>query len=194
MRQDAGTMGCLLIGKSERLDALRRRVEARGMVAASVAPQSGLLEAAQAELYAVRTPRGACVAAEGEWWSAALALAEQLSVERVALIAPTDGAADGVPDALSRANARLKDYARRNLFFCVSAVLALEAQADERSARRVDRMLHRLCNARVCRASLVDARWLNCKQSPLDAAARFLADGTPPFALAKSPEKCIIEA
>ena len=113
----------------------------------------------------------------------------------MALFAPTDGAADGAPESRCRApSRRLEAYARRNLFFCVSAVLALEAQADERSARRVDRMLHRLCNARVCRASLVDARWLNCKQSPLDAAARFLADGTPPFALAKSPEKCIIEA
>ena len=183
-------MGCLLIGEAAggRLGALRERLRAAGVATQRVAPGGAdFLEAAQAALYETRGARGACVAAEGACWPVALALAAQLSVDRVALFEPE---AEGAPESRG-ALGRIEAYARRNLFFCVADVLVLEGAGGARSLERVWRGL---CNARVERVSLRDQKWTNCKQSPIEAAARFLEAGVSPFALAKSRKTCIIEA
>ena len=186
MRFNAGSgpVGCLLIGRTMRMRALQERLTARGVLTVSASGEGDLLSAAQEGLVAARQPGGACVAAEGELWAAALALAVQLSVERVALIAPTDRCALPGSD-WNRQIERLKGFARRNLFFCVCDVLVMEGEADARSARRLDLLCRRLCNARVHRVSLLDQRWTNCEFSPVEAVARFLRDGDFRISLAK---------
>lgn len=184
------SVGCLVIGEGgERMGALRERLGASGVATACCAtPCAGdLLESAQMALYEVRSPLGACVAAEGAYWAVALALAVQLNVERVALIFPDDIC----PEPMRRPLDRLAGFARRNLFFCVSDVLVLEGEGG---GQAFDRVCRRMCNARVRRVSILDQKWTNCKQSPIEAVARFLEAGVFPFALAKSREKCIIEA
>lgn len=186
MRLDAvqSPVGCLLIGDTKRMRALREQLAACGVPTVSAVQGGDLLGAAQEGLCAARQPGGACVAAEGELWAAALALAAQLSVERVALIAPTDRS-ENPKDDWERQIVRLKGYACRNLFFCVSEVLVLEGESDVRSAKRIDLLCRRLCNARVHRVSLLDQRWTNCEHSPMEAAARFLRDGDFRISLAK---------
>lgn len=173
MRSNEGTMGCLLIGETARMRTLKNRLDALGVSTLSLGQDGQRLSVAQEGLRAVRGPGGACVAAEGELWAAALALAVQLSVERIVLIAPTDTFA-GRRDEQRRQMERLKGYARRNLFFCVSEVLVLEGAGDVRSERRIDQVCRRMCNARVHRAALSgEAR--QEEGAALDAAARFLA-------------------
>lgn len=171
-RSDDGTVGCLLIGETAkgRLRALRDRLDARGIATVCVTGQGDLLSGAQEGLRAARRSGGACVAAEGEFWAAALALAAQLSVERIVLILPTDRR--NPKDKWEEQIERLKGFARRNLFFCVSDVLVLEVRGDERSDKRINQMCRRLCNARVRRMSMAD--------DALEAAARFLAQGLLP--------------
>lgn len=179
-------VGCLLIGETDRgrMRALRERLNARGIVTVGTPRREDLLAAAQEGLYAARGLGGACIAAEGELWAAALALAVQLSVERIALIAPTDHFQQPKSDWEKQIE-RLKSYARRNLFFCVSDVLVLEGEASGRSAKRIDLMCRRMCNARVRRVNLAGETWTNCKQSEIDAVAGFLVDGDFGFLLAK---------
>lgn len=186
MRLDAmrQPVGCLLLGDTVRMRTLAERLAARNVAAVHAGFGDNLLTAAQEGLYAARRSGGACVAADGEFWAAALALSAQLSVERVVLMAPTDRIGNAKDD-LEKQIERLKAYACRNLFFCVSDVLVLEGESDPRSARRIDQLCRRLCNARVQRASLSDQRWTNCEQSPIEAAAGFLKDGVFAFSLAK---------
>ena len=150
------SVGCLLIGEGgERMGALRERLGASGVATACCAtPCAGdLLESAQMALYEVRSPLGACVAAEGAYWAVALALAVQLNVERVALIFPDDIC----PEPMRRPLDRLAGFARRNLFFCVSDVLVLEGEGG---GQAFDRVCRRMCNARVRRVS-VNGRTVN---------------------------------
>lgn len=168
--RSSGTMGCLLIGDTAhgRMRALRDRLDARGVATVDLSRNGDLLCSAQEGLRAARQSDGACVAAEGELWAAALALAAQLSVDRVALILPTDHR--NPKDEWERQIERLKGFARRNLFFCVSDVLVLEQQSD----RRIDQVCRRLCNARVQRMRLSgDSRML-------EVAACFLEKGIIP--------------
>ena len=171
-RSDGGPVGCLLIGETAggRLRTLRDRLNARGIATVCMAAKSDLLSGAQEGLRAARRSGGACVAAEGELWAAALALAAQLSVERIVLILPTDQR--NPKNEWEEQIERLKGFARRNLFFCVSDVLVLELRGDERSDRRIDQICRRLCNAKVRRMQMADGA--------LEAAARFLAQGLPP--------------
>lgn len=172
MGSNQRAMGCLLIGETARMRTLKCRLDALGVSTLSLGQGGPLLSVAQEGLYAVRGPDGACVAAEGELWAAALALAVQLSVERIVLIAPTDTLERG-RDEWAKQMERLKGYAKRNLFFCVSEVLVLEGAGDVRSERRIDQVCRRMCNARVHRAALsCEARH---EGAALDAAARFLA-------------------
>lgn len=176
-------VGCLLIGETIRMRALRERLNACG-VETVLAPRGGdLLSDVQEGLYQARKTGGACIAAEGEMWAAALALSAQLSVERVALIEPTDRFRNPKDD-WEKQIVRLKGFARRNLFFCVSDVLMLEG-ADGWTRGRLDALCRRMYNARVRRVSLSDQRWTNCEHSQMDAAARFLRDGEFAFSLAK---------
>ena len=171
-RSDGGTVGCLLIGETAkgRMRALRDRLDACGIATVGVTGQGDLLGGAQEGLRAARRSGGACVAAEGEMWAAALALAAQLSVERIVLILPTDRR--NPKNEREEQIERLKGFARRNLFFCVSDVLVLELRGDGRSDRRIDQVCRRLCNARVRRMPMADGA--------LEAAARFLAQGLLP--------------
>lgn len=172
MRSDGGPVGCLLIGEMTkgRLWALRDRLDARGIETVGLSQQDDLLCGAQEGLRAARRSGGACIAAEGELWAAALALAAQLSVERIVLILPTDRR--NPKNKWEEQIERLKGFARRNLFFCVSDVLVLELRGDERSDRRIDQICRRLCNAKVRRMPMTEGA--------LEIAARFLALGKLP--------------
>ena len=125
------SVGCLLIGEGgERMGALRERLGASGVATACCAtPCAGdLLESAQMALYEVRSPLGACVAAEGAYWAVALALAVQLNVERVALIFPDDIC----PEPMRRPLDRLAGFARRNLFSACRTCSCSRAKAVDR--------------------------------------------------------------
>ena len=164
-------LGCLLIGERSggRLEPLEALLRARGTRTVCIGGE-GLLDAAQEGLRQARGTGGVCIAAEGEMWAAALALAAQLPVERIVLIAPEDrDRAISVRDERSRRLQRLKAYAKRNLFFCISSILLLEIPVETRSDRRVDELCRRLCNASVQRTSLAHAA-----SGYACAAARFL--------------------
>ena len=173
-------VGCLLIGDTLRMNALRQRLNNGGAATAVPAPGDNLYRAVQEGFLAARRPGGACVAAEGEMWAAALSLAAQLSVDRVVLFTPSDNR-KRTRDKTERQIEWMKAYARRNLSFCVCQVLILEESASV----RLERGWKMLTNARVHRCSLGDQRWINCEFSPTEAAARFLELGELPFSLAK---------
>ncbi|MBQ9951439.1 MAG: hypothetical protein IJO98_04780 [Clostridia bacterium] len=173
-------VGCLLIGDTLRMNALRLRLNSGGAATAVPAPGENLYRSVQEGFLAARRPGGACIAAEGEMWAAALSLAAQLSVDRVALFAPTDSR-KRTGDKAERQIEWMKAYARRNLSFCVCQVLILE----DRPSARLERVWKMLLNARVHRCSLDDQRWTNCEFSHVEAAARYLERGELPFSLAK---------
>ena len=168
-------MGCLLIGETMRMHALRERLNACGVHTVFAPRGENLLSCVQEGLCRARRPGGAGIAAEGEMWAAALALSAQLSVERVVLFEPTDQFRN-TKDEWEKQIVRLKGFARRNLFFCVSDVLVLEG-GDDKPKDWIDSMCRRMCNARVWRESLADQRWTKCELSQIDAAARFLSGG-----------------
>lgn len=172
-------IGCLLIGETVRMNALGERLNANGVETFFAQHSRDLLSSVQEGLYRARRPGGVCIAAEGEMWAAALALAAQLSVERVVLIEPTDRFRMPRNDR-ERQIVRLKSFVRRNLFFCVSDILMLEKDVEQMNA-----LCRRMYNARVWRAKLSDERWTNCEHLHIDAAARFLTSGEFAFSLAK---------
>lgn len=175
-------MGCLLIGKTMRMHALRDHLNSSGVETVFAERGSDLLSCVQEGLYRARRS-GVGIAAEGEMWAAALALSAQLSVDRIVLIEPTD--CFRIPkNEWEKQVVRLKGFARRNLFFCVSDVLVLEDDAGERKVW-LDTLCRRMYNARVVRASMTDQRWIKCEHSQMDAAARFLGGGDFQFTLAK---------
>ncbi len=184
MRLNAKSVGCLLIGESMRMRALGEKLAARGVDPVCITHGADLLLSAQEGLRAARRSGEACIAAEGELWAAALSLAAQLCVDRIVLIAPTDFM-HSPKSELEKQIERLKGFARRNLFFCVSDVLVLEEGLDARSDRRIDLLCRRMCNSRVHRLSMGDQRWTNCEHSPIEAVARFLCEGDFVFSLAK---------
>jgi len=184
MRLNAESVGCLILGETKRMRALRRLLYDLGIDTVSMPRGGDLFSSAQEGLQAARRRGSVCIAAEGEMWAPALALAAQMCVERVALIAPTDFAK--IPESETEKQiARLKNFSRRNLFFCVSDVLVLEQCADAESDRRIDRLCRKMCNSRLRRLSLTDQRWTNCEHSPIELAARFLCEGDFVFSLAK---------
>lgn len=184
-------IGCLILGQTARMNALKSRLSEYGVVAVQGRSGGNLFISAQEGLYAARRPGGVCVAAEGELWAAALSLAVQLCVDRVALIAPTDYPNKST-DEQEKQIARLKGFARRNLFFCVSEVLVLESGGDARSQKRMDSVLRRLCNARVYRLSAQENSMMCGEDAAIETAACFLADGELWFSLAKRHKMCII--
>jgi len=183
MRLNAEGVGCLLIGETMRMRALGELLAAQGVETFAPPPGADLQSSVQEGLRAARRRGGTCVAAEGEMWAAALSLAAQLCVDRVALVAPTDRIRYP-KDEFEKQIGRLKGYARRNLFFCVSEVLVLDTEAT-RGDRRMNAVIGRLCNARVHRLLMPVQRWTNCEFSPLEAAVRFLGEGDLGFSLAK---------
>jgi len=144
------SVGCLLIGtNAERNMRLRQELSDRGILTVCGEWRSDLLKDMQKELYGVRKQAARiCVAAEGEMWTAALALAVQLCVDRVVLIHPSAG--NGVQDSCMRRQLnRLNGYVKRNLFFCVSDLLVVDPEMEMR--RDMDAVLGRMVNARIWR-------------------------------------------
>lgn len=178
-------VGCLVIGETMHMRALYEKLEECGVDMTAIGKSDHLLTEAQEALCTVRRAGGVCIVAEGEMWPVALALAAQLIVDRIALIAPTDRLKK-TRDNFEKQIERLKGYARRNLFFCVSEVLILEESIDDRSARCVDGLCRGLCNSKVYRISSAEKRGINCEQSFVELTAGFLAGRDCGFSLAKN--------
>lgn len=141
-------VGCLLIDeKPVSTQRIFRELTNHGIYATSGEWGEGLLTDVQKKFYDVQKHAvRACVAAEGATWMAALALAVQLNVDRVALINPSNGP-DSLADARRRQLNRLQGYVKRNLFFCVSDVLVVGQKSYEN--RVLDGILSGMVNARI---------------------------------------------
>ena len=166
-----------------------------------------LHDALQCAHQAVRTGKEhASIVARGLGCEAALALAEQLPVDRLALISPWEradrkkmiqqcgGSREKRLGALMRQIMRMSAYARRNLSLCVSDILIVE--------RGNDRAWRALKNGGICANSRVtrieymgdcDKNLCINREMPLKAAIScFLQSGELPKSLAENPEMCII--
>jgi len=176
------SIGCLLIGETKRMRALRTKLYRHGIDTVSMLRGGDMLGAALDGLQMVRRRGNAAIVAEGELWAIALALAAQLCVEKIVLIAPTDSVKRPENEKEKQIDG-LKRFACRNLFFCVSDVLVLEEGED--SDKRIDQLCRGMCNSQIYRLSMADQRWTNCELSPIDAAVRFLSEGEFTFSLAK---------
>lgn len=186
MRPDAvrESVGCLLIGETKRMQMLKESLTARGIETVRAVFGGDVLASVQEGLQKVRGSGGVCIAAEGEYWPAALALAVQLCVDRIALIDPMDRCRDS-KDECGKQIDRLRSFARRNLFFCVSEVLVMENADNPELEKQIDRMCKGLCNARIQRVKVSEQRWTNCEFFPFETVARFLYAGEYMFSLAK---------
>lgn len=151
-------------------------------------------EALQDLLQQARGPSGtACVLARGRGCGAALALAEQLPVERLALIEPE---ASLIPrlrllDPVERLNA----FARRNLSLCVSDALVTE-RARERGAMRLREggfCAHARLLRLACEGKSDKELYTICENTLKTAITHFLRAGDLPKNLAENAEMCIID-
>ena len=204
-------VGCLLI---EALDSApcgardrARDREADGLLFVRFCPGDGrdLWERLQTGLQELRVnSERLAVAGVGEGCCGALALAEQLPVDRLVLIDPVLSAPDGdrrrsEVDGLAaprhrgdaaRQIGRLAAFARRNLSLCVSDVLLVG------HSHRPDRLARMLPHCRVtCLLSppqTGEKRLINCENAEKQAITRFLKTGELPKSLAENPEMCII--
>lgn len=172
---------------------------APGMLSREFRPREGegLWEALQVALQALRAEaRAAAILARGTGCAAALALAAQLPVERLALVDPLLSPARGreangracVAQRQVRAIAR---YARRNLSLCACDMLVLQHGRGERISRRNLSPYSRLTGLLFrceSREDLLNNREIMAKQA-LDG---FLWTGDLPKSLAENPEMCII--
>lgn len=142
VRREAGAaaLGCLLIGSAESdfLNRIERRLTERGASVSHLTERSETLDAARSALYGVSHCGRVCIVAEKDGWVEALALSVQLNVDRVVIRRPTE---------LEQDRLRMWSFVRRNLFFCVSSILALE----EQSVVDWDVCCRGLCNARLWR-------------------------------------------
>ena len=147
----------------------------------------------------------ATIVARGLGCEAALALAEQLPVDRLALLFPEErperkklirrcGGERKRFSALVRQIMRMSAYARRNLSLCVSDVLIVE-----RGNGRAWRALKNggICaNSRVTRIEYMGDcdknLCINREMGLKTAISRFLQSGELPKSLAENPEMCII--
>ena len=161
----------------------------------------GCLGALQSLLQAARKRCGAAaILARGAGCGAALALAEQLPVERLALVEPRLDVRPArgsilFPDPrLRRDVRRINAYARRNLSLCVADALVIEGENDRCAERLVRWGLG--ANGRVARlrnAGEAASKWCTiCENGLKDAVIAFLRDGDLPNGLAQNPEMCII--
>ena len=165
-----------------------------------------LLGGLQAQLQLAREGfRYSGILARGAGCGAALALAEQLPVDRLALIEPPEALhtfprpgprAPGDP-ALSKRRRqvrRLNAFARRNLSLCVADVLVAE-KPDAAFARRLWEGGLR-DHSRVVRLAIPGeigrVLYTNCENMAKRAIIDFLRAGVLPKELAQNPEMCII--
>ena len=143
------------------------------------------LEALQALLQRVRKACGAAgVLALGAGCMAALALAEQLPVERLALVEPMFE-----PAGLTFTRRRFTGFAMRNLALCVSDALIV-GSGDSRVARQIARGLR--ANGRVTRVSLPGGNgqdlYTICENDAQRAVFAFLLGEELPKDLAQTSE------
>ena len=125
----------------------------------------------------------ACILARGAGCMAALALAEQLPVERLALVEPVPA---------RRQARRIALFAMSNLALCVSDALIV-ARNPGRMARRIARGIGFHGRAALLLAGKSgDNLYTNREKIEKDALIGFLRDGVFPKELAQNPEMCII--
>lgn len=153
----------------------------------------GLFESLQTLLQRARAECGAaCVLARGAGCAAALALAEQLPVERLVLVHPSLRRLRA-PKSFARACNRIAYFAAQNLSLCVCDALIV-ARKEERGARQIARALK--ANCRVCRLELPGDSgpelYTICENGLNRAITDFLRGEDFPKDLAQNPEMCII--
>ena len=142
----------------------------------------------------------ACVLAAGTGCYAALALAEQLPVDRLVLLDDDrlgnwrknrNRMVDNVK--LRRQVRRLSGYVRRNLPFCVSDVLLVAGNGGE---GRLARIRDELCNGRTRFIAAQGDFWKKAASPNADDMKNgiysYLRTGELPKSLAENPEMCII--
>ena len=155
--------------------------------------EEALLPRLQERLLQARRGGAAVILARGRGCGAALALAEQLPVERLALIDPEPALKSRIP-SLSHPG-RLYAFARRNLSLCVSDALVVE-EASARGARRL-REGGFCAHARLTRLSLAGEMdkelYTICENTLKTAITHFLRTGELPKELAENEEMCIID-
>ena len=142
--------GVLLLGDPLRVDAQGRIIEqmlrsasegdaGRRLLSVAFPEGEKCLPRAQAALWELKQRCGwVCVAAERGCAGVALALAEQLPVDRVALLGGTSFAdlPEGGCRARRREMRRMDAFARRNLALLVAELLLIDVPEDE--ARRLE--------------------------------------------------------
>ena len=153
----------------------------------------GLLGSLQTLLQRARGECGAAVLlARGAGCAAALALAEQLPVERLALVDPAFRRLRA-PKALARPFNRMSYFAAQNLSLCVSDALIVAGE-DSRDARRIARALSAQC--RVCHLQIPGEggpeMYTICENGLINAITDFLRGEDYPKDLAQNREMCII--
>ncbi len=198
-------VGCLMIddpsagegmlpGLSSFVDAARLRV-----MPFRLSGEPDVHAALQVALHALRQAcPTATIAARGLGCGAALALAAQLPVERLALIEPrlamTKRRDSTISKDLVRQLRRLCGFARRNLALCTCDALIVEAPGA-RGAQALTRA-GLDAHARVARLEVGDTRekvlYKNGEFDVKEAVSRFLCRGDLPKSLAENSEMCII--
>ena len=167
-------VGCLLIGDRKGIwcGRIRGLLQERKAATEEVFSCSGNLEQALEKFGRIRRCEAACVAAEGPFWSIALALAIRLNVDRIILLMPEKTECcrgDAAEQQLYR-------YVHRNLFFCVSEVLIVENNNREACVSDdISALCRQMINSHIWRMRMPDMQ----KDGDvfLDTLARFLLDG-----------------
>ena len=208
----AGGVGCLIIdelisGENDLSGFSFDWAVKRGQAGLELFPLvwrgGDLLGAAQAQLYAAREACDAiAVLARGTGCGLALALAEQLPVDRLVLIEPKlprmrwwRRRAGTGEDAGRRAQLRrLWGFARRNLSLCVSDALLIEGQGASFGARLCAQGLSAHCCVRrlSIRGENGSILFTNCENEVKGCVEVFLRAGELPKKLAQNREMCII--
>lgn len=171
-------------------------------------PGAPLMDQLRTLLHRARVECGAAsILARGTGCGAALALAEQLPVERLALIEPGEalrpfrsahamGAtrATGVLCASDRRQlCRINAFARRNLSLCVSDTLVIEGERSD-GWRRLDEgglSAHSRLYRLAIDAESGEIMYTNCENALKRAIIAFLCAGDLPKDLAENREMCI---
>lgn len=199
-------IGCLYIddltaGKKESSGLFCSRIlQTDGIAARAFECREGasLWPNLQTALQQVRAAHGSAgIVALGTGCAAALALCEQLPVERLILLFPAQlrgaGAGKGGDDR-AREVARLQRFARMNLALCVCDVLVLHAAGDACARDLFAGGLR--AHSRVVELILsgeAALKFLEKRPDGLDLAlSGFLKSGELPKSLAENPEMCII--
>ena len=196
--RNAQAVGCLVIGDDMSgegaISGLCAFLKERGAAASVFSSHQppALHSELQRAYQAIRRQRAiSAIVAAGAGCDAALALAGQLPVDRLALLTGVgpDGSTEN--DSLAGPLRRIRAYARRGEALCVSDVLVVQA-GDAPRHLRLEYLAEALVNCRVCGVKLPSGTWANRKENIKMGFYRFLVDGVLPKSLAESAEMCII--